>query len=57
MLLMAVSRDICVTVHKLLLTINEPVASAILWIFLFKTVLSGIIGDCVEWSRSFWFYM
>ena len=55
MLLMAVSRDICVTVHKLLLTINEPVASAILWIFLFKTVLSGIIGDCVEWSRSFWF--
>ena len=37
----------------ILLSIKSPVPSAVLWIALFKRVLSLSVADCLAWSRSF----
>ena len=41
----------------ILLPIKSPVASAALWIAVFKAVVSASKADCLTWSKNVWLYL
>ena len=46
-----------VILSAILLLIKSPAAPAVLWIPLFKAILSLSVGDCLALSRIFWLYL